>query len=97
MAAWAGYEEEEIPDRSGPDLIGRCENTLVVRCEWQSGPRAERWKTVVDLWPRDCVEFEKKEVQRSGVQDLIVLFRRLGFTSAAVYLYWRISTGGGVL
>ena len=27
----AGYEEEEIPDRSGPVLIGRCEVTLVVR------------------------------------------------------------------
>ena len=29
--AWAGYEKEEIPDRSGPVLIGRCEATLVVR------------------------------------------------------------------
>jgi hypothetical protein len=31
LAAWDGYEEEEIPDRSGPVLIGRCEVTLVVR------------------------------------------------------------------
>jgi hypothetical protein len=31
LAAWAGYEEEEIPDQSGPVLIGRCEVTLVVR------------------------------------------------------------------
>ncbi len=39
LAAWARYEEEEIPDRSGPVLIGRCETTLVVRCKWQSEPR----------------------------------------------------------
>ena len=32
LAAWAGYEEEEIPDRSGrPDRIsiGQCDTTLV--------------------------------------------------------------------
>ena len=46
LAAWAGYEEDEIPDRSGPVLIGRCEVTIVVRqnfsesCLWQSGHRA---------------------------------------------------------
>jgi hypothetical protein len=35
----------------------------------------------------------KVEVQRSGVHDLIVLFRRQGFTSVVAYFYWRISTG----
>jgi hypothetical protein len=62
LAAGAGYEEEEIPDRSGPVMIGRCETTLVVRCKWQSGPRAmphaERDKIVEILWPRNCVELE---------------------------------------
>ena len=37
LAAWAGYEEEEIPDRSGPVLIGRCEAALVVRQEAVNG------------------------------------------------------------
>jgi hypothetical protein len=36
LAAWAGYEEE-IPDRSGPVLIGRCEATLVVRQKAENG------------------------------------------------------------
>ena len=58
---------------------------------------AERWKTVVDLWPGDRVLNLNVEVPRSGVQEYIVLFRRLGFTSAAGYSYWRISIGGGVL
>ena len=31
LAAWAGCEEEEIPDRSAPVLITRCEVSLVVR------------------------------------------------------------------
>ena len=43
LAAWAGYEEEEIPDRSGPVMIGGCEATLVVRQKAENGspdPRA---------------------------------------------------------
>jgi hypothetical protein len=45
LAARAGYEKEEIPDRSGPVLIGRCETTLVVRQKAANdnsdmGPRA---------------------------------------------------------
>jgi hypothetical protein len=39
LAEWAGYEEEEIPDRSGPVLIGRCEATLVVRQKAVKGKR----------------------------------------------------------
>jgi hypothetical protein len=39
----------------------------------------------------------KLEVKSLGVQDLVVLFRRLGFASAAAYFYQRIYTGGGVL
>jgi hypothetical protein len=31
--------------------------------------RAERWKTVVDLWPGDRVSNLNIEVPRSGVQD----------------------------
>jgi hypothetical protein len=77
-----GYEEEEYPDRSGPDLYralrgyprmgsgdrcglqlpdpgfarGRIRCTAV--CYWSRNwecleIRAERWKTVVDLWPGD--------------------------------------------
>ena len=102
-----GYEEEEYPDRSGPDLyramrgyprmgsgdrcglqlpdpgfaLSRIRSTAVCyrSRNWECLEIcAERWKTVVDLWPRDRVNNLNIEVQRSGVHDLIVLLRRLG-------------------
>ena len=93
-----GYEEEEYPDRSGPDLyranmrgyprmgsgdrcglqlpdpgfaLSRIRSTAVC---YRSRNRecleicAERWKTVVDLWPGDRVLNLNMEVPRSGVQ-----------------------------
>ena len=90
------YEEEEYPDRSGPDLyramrgyprmgsgdrcglqlpdpgfaLSRIRSTAVC---YRSRNRecleicAERWKTVVDLWPGDRVLNLNMEVPRSGV------------------------------
>ena len=92
-----GYEEEEYPDRSGPDFYramrgyprmgsgDRCGLQLpdpgFALCRIRSTAvwyrsrnwecleiRAERWKTVVDLWPGDRVLNLNMEVPRSGVQ-----------------------------
>ena len=92
-----GYEEEEYPDRSGPDLyramrgyprmgsgdrcglqlpdpgfaLSRIRSTAVCyrSRNWECLEiRAERWKTVVDLWPGDRVLNLNMEVPRSGVQ-----------------------------
>jgi hypothetical protein len=58
LAAWTGYEEEEIPDRSGPVLIGRCETTLVVRQKAVNG-------NVPDMGPR-AVE-DRREFVAAGI------------------------------
>jgi len=92
-----GYEEEEYPDRSGPDLyramrgyprmgsgdrcglqlpdpgfaLSRIRSTAVCyrSRNWECLEIcAERWKTVVDLWPGDRVLNLNMEVPRSGVQ-----------------------------
>ena len=53
-AAWAGYEEDEIPDRPGPVLIGRCETTLVVRQKAVNG-NPDRATEEIRRYPARCL------------------------------------------
>ena len=88
LAAWAGYEEEEIPDRSGPVLIGRCEATLVVRHKADNGNQDPARCLNLGLGKRgNYVGFEDKGIlmrstwfdstcQTSGFQGAAVTFTR---------------------
>jgi hypothetical protein len=85
LAAWARYEEEDIPDRSGPVLIGQCEVTFVVHQKVVYG----------NPDPARCLNLGlgKREFANAGTQMrntfFNITFQTFGFHGAAI-----ISTRG---